>query len=208
MKALFGGNSTEELQKQLFNMKFSAKQMERMAQKAEKEQKGQQDKIKKAIQQGNTEGARIYAENAIRKKNESNNFLCMSSRLDAVAQRIQTAITMKQVTKDMGNLVKGLGSAMQSMDLEKMSKTMDQFEKQFEDLDVRSQVLENSMSAATTLQTPVDQVDSLIQQVAEEHGLEVAGQLDQEKVGTASLSVKEEQELSTRLAKLRDQAHG
>lgn len=50
-----------------------------------------------ALAQGNTEGARIYASNVIRKKNESLNLLRLSSRIDAVASRVETAVTMKQV---------------------------------------------------------------------------------------------------------------
>lgn len=51
----------------------------------------------KAITQKNIEGARIYAENAIRKKNEGLNFLRLSSRVDAVSSKVQTAMMMKQV---------------------------------------------------------------------------------------------------------------
>jgi charged multivesicular body protein 1 len=47
--------------------------------------------------QGNNDGARIYASNAIRKKNESLNLLRLASRIDAVASRVETAVTMKQV---------------------------------------------------------------------------------------------------------------
>lgn len=43
------------------------------------------------------EGARIYAANAIRKKNEALNLLRLSSRIDAVASRVQTAVTMRKV---------------------------------------------------------------------------------------------------------------
>jgi charged multivesicular body protein 1 len=43
------------------------------------------------------EGARLHAANAIRKKNESLNLLRLSSRIDAVASRVQTAVTMQQV---------------------------------------------------------------------------------------------------------------
>ena len=50
-----------------------------------------------AIQQKNVEGARIYAENAIRKKNEALNYLRLASRVDAVSSRIQSAVAMKQV---------------------------------------------------------------------------------------------------------------
>jgi hypothetical protein len=44
-----------------------------------------------ALQKGNN-GARIYASNAIRKKNKSLNLLCLASRIDAVADRIETAL--------------------------------------------------------------------------------------------------------------------
>ena len=54
--------------------------------------------MKKALEQGNVEGARIYAENAVRKKNESLNYLRMSGKVDAVASRVQSAVTMKGVS--------------------------------------------------------------------------------------------------------------
>ena len=53
--------------------------------------------LSQAIQKNNVEGARIHAENAIRNKNQALNFRRMSSRIDAVASRVQTAVTMKQV---------------------------------------------------------------------------------------------------------------
>lgn len=81
----------------LFQLRFCAKQLERLSKKAEKEQTAQQAKIKKALQQGNVEGAKIYAENAIRKKNEALNFLRMASKVDAVRSKVQTAVTMKEV---------------------------------------------------------------------------------------------------------------
>ena len=81
----------------MFQLRFCAKQLERLSKKADKEQVQQQAKIKKALQQGNVEGAKIYAENAIRKKNESLNYLRMASKVDAVSSKVQTAITMKGV---------------------------------------------------------------------------------------------------------------
>lgn len=159
--------------------------------------------MKKAIQQGNTEGAKIYASNAIRKKNESLNFLRLASRIDAVSSRVQTAVTMRSVTKSMGTVVKGMDKAMKSMNLEQISAIMDKFESQFEDLDVQTQFMEGSMGQTTTLTTPQDEVDSLMQQVADEHGLELNMALP-----GASNSIltgdKEQELLSERLSKLRN----
>ncbi|KAK3760081.1 hypothetical protein RRG08_064751 [Elysia crispata] len=196
----------------LFQLRFTTKQLERLSKKAEKEQKLQQAKVKKALQQKNIEGAQIYAENAIRKKNESLNYLRFAARVDAVHSKVQTGLAMKNVVKDIGGVCKSLDKAMASMNLEKVEQVMEKFEKQFEDLDVRTSTLETSMGAATTLSTPQDQVESLIQQVAEENGLEVMDQLKElhapstsiRSGASAAAESSKEDDLSRRLQALRN----
>lgn len=78
--------------------------------------------FEQAIQQGHADIAKIYAQNAIRKQNEKLNLLRLGSRLDAVSSRVQTAVTMRQVTGSMTNVVKGMDTAMKSMDLEKVRR--------------------------------------------------------------------------------------
>nr|KAG5700242.1 hypothetical protein BaRGS_007615 [Batillaria attramentaria] len=62
---------------------------------------------------------------------------------------------------------------MKSMNLEKVSQLMDRFEQSFENLDVQSQVMEGTMCNTSTLTTPQGEVDSLMQEVADEAGLEL-----------------------------------
>lgn len=88
--------------------------------KAGKDETAEKAKIKKAIQQGNTDIAKLYAGNAIRKQNERLNLLRLASRIDAVASRVQTAVTMRQVTGSMANVVRGMEGAMKTMNLEKV----------------------------------------------------------------------------------------
>lgn len=195
----------------LFQLKFCAKQLERESKRSEKEHNSNKAKIKKALQQGNVEGAKIYSENAIRKRNESLNYLRMAARVDGVSSRVKSAMAMKQVTKDMGQVVKGLDKAMASMDLQKVQEIMDKFEQQTENLDVQANAIDQSMGAASTLTTPADQVDALIQQVADEHGLETADMLSDaaaaptEALGaSSSVSAAQEDALTKRLAQLRN----
>ena len=91
-----------------------------------------------AIEKGNAEGARIYAQNAIREKNSGLNYLRMSARIDAVAQRLDTVVKNQAMQKSIVKVNKGLSSALKSMNVEKISKEMDAFERQFEDIDVRA----------------------------------------------------------------------
>ncbi|KAL0077709.1 Snf7 family [Phycomyces blakesleeanus] len=167
------------LENNLFQLKFTAKQLNKQSKRCQKEETAEKLKLKKAMQDGNTESARIYAANAIRKKNEALNLLRLSSRIDATASRVQTAITMRKVSASMANVVKGMDRAMESMNLEKISMVMDKFESQFEDIDVQTQYMEGAMAGATSTMTPQSEVDSLMQQVADEHGLELNQQLAQ-----------------------------
>ena len=126
------------LEDDLITFRLTSKEMARSARKCDKNMAIQKEKLKKAIEQGNMEGAKIYAQNVIREKNQSLNFLKLGSRIDAVASRLETAIRMQQVNKTMQMTVKGMSNAMKNMQVEQIASTMQEFEKQFEDMDVRS----------------------------------------------------------------------
>ncbi|KAF7352599.1 Vacuolar protein-sorting-associated protein 46 [Mycena venus] len=166
------------LEKTLFQLKFTAKTLNRQAKKAEKDEKSEKSRLKKALQQGNNDGARIYASNAIRKKSEALNLLRLSSRIDAVASRVETAVTMRQVTGNMTSVVRGMDKAMESMNLERISMVMDKFESQFADLDVQTSYMEDAMGSTTAVSTPQDQIDQLIRQTADEADLELQHDLN------------------------------
>ena len=102
------GHGMPAVENQLFNIKFTAKQIHRMSKKCEKEHTQELTKVKKAMEKGDAESARIYAENAIRIKNTGTGYLRMASRLEAVASRLESAIKMQQISKQMGNVVKGM----------------------------------------------------------------------------------------------------
>lgn len=55
---------------------------------------------------------------------------------------------------------------------------MDKFETQFEDLDVATAYYENATSSATAVGTPQDAVDSLMNQVADEAGVELQTEMN------------------------------
>lgn len=196
---------SSQMENHLFNLKFAVKELERNSKKCEKEEKAEKLKTKKAIQKGNTEVARVHAENAIRQKNQSLNYLKMSARVDAVASRVQSALTTRKVTQSMAGVVKAMDAAMKSMNLEKISSLMDKFENQFEDLDVQSSYMDNTMSQTVTTSIPQQDVDHLMQQVADEAGLELNMELPTgpQSIASSTQVSQEQDELTQRLARLR-----
>jgi charged multivesicular body protein 1 len=190
---------------QVFNLKFTSKQLSKASKKSEKEEKAEKLRVKAAIEKGNIDIAKVYAQNAIRKKNEALNYLRLASRLDAVSSRLDTQVKMNQVNASMVGIVKSLDVALAGNNLEKMAETMDKFETQFETLDVQTGVVENAMNNQAALSTPEEDVNELMQQVADEHGLEVSLGLP----GAANAPIRApaqgqaNDDLSSRIAELR-----
>lgn len=199
--------NTEKLMNQIMELKFTSKSLQRQARKCEKEEKTEKLKVKKAIEKGNMDGARIYAENSIRKRGEQMNYLRLASRLDAVVSRLDTQAKMQAIGKSMGSIVKSLESSLNTGNLQKMSETMDQFERQFVNMEVQSEFMESSMAGSTSLSTPEADVNSLMQQVADDYGLEVSVGLPQPAAHAVSTGKEKEKvdedDLSRRLAELK-----
>jgi charged multivesicular body protein 1 len=151
----------------------------------------------------------------------------LRARVDAVSSRVETAVTMRKMTNNMSTVVRQMDKAMESMNLERVggpvwptiagsrtaqiSMVMEKFEGQFEDLDVQTSYMESAMGDSAAVSTPQDQVDSLMNQVADEAGIEreqaVANtQASLPELKEAAKEPVEEDQLATRLRALRQSA--
>ena len=79
-----------------------------------------------------------------------------------------------------------------NMPLTETSKLMDSLEKNFEDLEVKTKVMDDAMTNATTVQQPVDQVARLMQEMADEAGIEINLNVPTVPVTTTSVAMKEQ----------------
>ena len=82
----------------IFNLKFTAKQFNRQAIKAEKDEKAEKLKAKKAMEKNNREGAQIYAQNAIRLKNDQLTYLRLASRCAVLLETLCTLRLPNELT--------------------------------------------------------------------------------------------------------------
>ncbi|KAK5070077.1 Vacuolar-sorting protein SNF7 [Lithohypha guttulata] len=198
------------LEKALFNLKFTSKQLNRQAAKADKDARTEQAKIKKALTQTPPQPqiAKLYATNSVRNQQQRIQLLTLAARIDAVAARVQTAITMRTVTGSMAQTVRGMDIALKSMDLEKIGAVMEKFESQFEDLDVVSGYYENVAGGVESQQVGVEghgEVDALMARVADEAGVELNQELQSGKLPEPEVPTEQEREagLGDRLRALR-----
>jgi charged multivesicular body protein 1 len=172
-----GKSSAEMLSDTIFEMRISSKQLIKESQRCEKEEKQEKQKAMKNLEKGLIDIARINAENAIRKKNESLNYMKLSSKMDAVASRIQSATRTESMTQNFSRAIPQMNRVLKNMNLENISKTMNDFEKCFEDLDVASGYVNESLNQNTSVSAPKESVDNLLGEIASEHNIKVSEDL-------------------------------
>ena len=197
------------MERQLFQLKFFTKQLQSQAKRCSKSAAREQNKIKLAVQKGEIDAARVYAEAALRQKSQSTTYLRLSSRVEAVAMRVEAAMRMHQVTRSMAGIVCGLEQALQRMDTAQVSAIMAKFEAQFEDIEVSTTTMDQAMDKSVASTAPPERVDAMIQEVADRHGLEVSEMLASSGTAVptarpvvATSAVPAEDELAARVRQL------
>ena len=163
----------------MFEFKTQAKEFKRQSAISAKEEQKSKDKVKKAIEKGDMDSARIFADEAIRNKNQIRQYQVLSSKLDAVVSRLNDAFKKQKLTSTMVNLTEKMNMAMKGMNLVEINENMKNFEKIFDNLEITSQVMDNALESVSS-GTSQDQknVDSLIMNVAAEHNLKLKDEFD------------------------------
>ena len=97
------------------DLKFQAKQLANQSKKAEKSMIAQKKKVAKAIEKGQVDIARIYAENAIRNKAETTSLLRLSVQMEGISAKLDSAYRTEQVSKEIANSVPLIQSSLAKM---------------------------------------------------------------------------------------------
>eukprot|EP01120_Amphizonella_sp_Union-15-10_P009193 TRINITY_DN343_c0_g2_i2.p1 TRINITY_DN343_c0_g2~~TRINITY_DN343_c0_g2_i2.p1 ORF type:complete len:198 (-),score=52.20 TRINITY_DN343_c0_g2_i2:173-766(-) len=164
---------SDKVFEQLFQLKFASKQLARQSKRAQKEAQIKKKKVLEALRKANAEAARIHANDVIRKQNEALSLLHLSSKIDGMHSRLQTMANNKQSMSLLAQISAQMEQGSREMNAEKIGQVVNQFERNFEDLEVATAVVEESMDKATANLAKTSDVDQLICQVADQYHLEL-----------------------------------
>ena len=171
--------SNDEMFDKILEFKMMAKQFAKESKKAENEYKKNLTKTKNLMEKGKYDQARVTAADAIRKKNEINRYQVLSSKIDTIAQRLQSAMQTNQLTEKMSqltNLMAGSGDKLN--DIVQLADTMENFEKMFDDLDVNNAMMNEVMNNVNAGTIDDNEVNLLVNQVAEANGMKIMDSLN------------------------------
>ena len=178
----------------MFEFKMMGKQMAKEAKKSENQNKNLIKKVKDCIAKGDYEQAKVAASDAIRQKNMVRRYRVLSSKIDTVAQRLQSAYQNQRLTEQMQSLTQQMVGAGNMMDMVKMTETMANFEKLFDDLDVNGVMMDQVFDNVNAGTVNDAEVNTLIQQVAQQNGMKLSEDFDNVQIGEGGIAEQPQQE--------------
>ena len=175
----------------MFEFKMMAKQMEKESKKSESQSKALVAKVKKCIENNDYEQAKIAAADAIRQKNMVRRYRVLSSKVQTVAQRLQTAYQNQKLSEQMQNLTQQLLGAGNMMDIVKMTETMSNFEKLFDNLDINSNMMDQVFDNVNAGTVNENEVNQLIGQIAQQNGMKLSDEFEGVQLGEVGEAEKQ-----------------
>ena len=172
----------------MFEFKMMGKQMAKESKKAESQSKALVEKVKKCIAKGDYEQAKNAASDAIRQNNMVKRSRVLSSKVDTIAQRLKTAYQNQKLTGQMQSLTQQLMGAGNVMDIVKMTETMSNFEKLFDDLDVNSNMMDQVFDNVNAGTVNENEVNQLIGQIAQQNGLKLSEEFEDVQLGEGNVA--------------------
>lgn len=185
----------------IFEFKMQSKSLAKESKKAEKERDQMYEKVKKAIAENKPEAAKLYATDAIRKRNEAVKYEMLSYKLEAVHSKLKSAYQTTKLNENMSKMVFSMSTALGTMDLVKISENMSQFEKVFDDLDANSQLIDKAMDNIDAGSYAEKDVSNLIMQVAQLNGIQVSKEFESIKENSDPVTVSKQIELEKEKSK-------
>jgi charged multivesicular body protein 1 len=169
---------SDKLFESIFELKMQAKDLAKQSKRSEKERDIMYEKVKKAIAENKPEAAKLYATDAIRKRNEAIKYEVLSYKIEAIHSKLKSAHQTTKLNENMSKMVSSMSNALGTMDLVKISENMNQFESMFDDLDANAQLMDKAMDNIDADSYAEKDVSNLIMQVAQMNSLQVSKEFD------------------------------
>ena len=147
----------------------------------------QRKKCLEYMNKGDMDSAKMFAEGAIKAKKEAINVRRFGIKMSALSSKVEAAARTQQMSETMKNTIPLMSKAMKQMEKSGVSNSIADFEKVFEDMEVKTGEMDSAMDNIYSTSIDQGEVSSLMQQVQEEAGILVQQSVG--AVGTGGIAV-------------------
>ncbi|KAF9387818.1 hypothetical protein CPB97_001987 [Podila verticillata] len=131
--------------------------------------------IKRAAKAGQINSCKIMAKDLIRTRRHVQKLYQMKTQLQGVGLRIQSMNSNQQMAQALKEATRAVGAMNKSMNLPQIQQTIMEFEKESEILDMKGEMMSDTIDEATGEEGDEEEQDAIVDQVLDEIGIDILG---------------------------------
>eukprot|EP00179_Madagascaria_erythrocladioides_P020334 CAMPEP_0198337866 /NCGR_PEP_ID=MMETSP1450-20131203/31466_1 /TAXON_ID=753684 ORGANISM="Madagascaria erythrocladiodes, Strain CCMP3234" /NCGR_SAMPLE_ID=MMETSP1450 /ASSEMBLY_ACC=CAM_ASM_001115 /LENGTH=193 /DNA_ID=CAMNT_0044042707 /DNA_START=208 /DNA_END=786 /DNA_ORIENTATION=- len=172
---LFGKQKTpqEIIKEHQRTIRRAIREMDREKRRLEQEEQKQIREVKKLAREGQMGAAKIVAKNVVRSRSYQQKFIRMRAQLQAVSLRITTLKSTAQLSEAMKGVTRAMIIMNRQINLPAMQRIMMEFEKQSEFMDMKEEVMNETIDEAMEEEDDEAEESALINKVLDEIGIDL-----------------------------------
>ncbi|XP_026316423.1 charged multivesicular body protein 2a isoform X1 [Hyposmocoma kahamanoa] len=191
MEWLFGHRMTpdEMLRKNQRALNKAMRDLDRERLKMEQQEKKVIADIKKLAKEGQMDAVKIMAKDLVRTRRYVRKFMLMKANIQAVSLKIQTLKSQSTMAQAMRGVTRAMATMNRQLNMPQIQKILQEFEKQSEIMDMKEEMMNDSIDEAMEGDDDEEESDAVVSQIFDELGLQLNDQLSGLPQATGSLSV-------------------
>ncbi|XP_069362398.1 charged multivesicular body protein 2a isoform X1 [Maniola hyperantus] len=191
MEWLFGHRMTPEemLRKNQRALNKAMRDLDRERMKMEQQEKKVIADIKKLAKDGQMDAVKIMAKDLVRTRRYVRKFMLMKANIQAVSLKIQTLKSQSSMAQAMRGVTRAMASMNRQLNVPQIQKILQEFEKQSEIMDMKEEMMNDSIDEAMEGDEDEEESDAVVSQILDELGLQLNDTLSGLPQATGSLSV-------------------
>lgn len=176
---MFGKKPTtkEVVKQQKRNLNKTGRELDRDMKQLERQEKALELEIKKAAKQGNKQLATTLAKQLVAIRKQKNRNLTTKSKVSGIGNQMTTMQANVKMAESMGTATKAMGAMNKQMDVQKLGKTLQEFERESAKMDMADEMMGDSLDDLLGESGDEEEQDTIVSQVLDEIGIEITGKL-------------------------------
>ncbi len=168
---LVSGKSDKSNRSHITNLKVVERRLERSKKKLENKERQNERKIRTALQKGDMEAARLYANDVVRSRKWARGYQSLVSKIDGLIFKLERTDAVQSLAGEMRSVANSLREASAALNMEGLDDTVKDLESTMENVDIASDMMEDSVDGLFSADIDESEVDNLLGEYGAEVGV-------------------------------------
>jgi len=147
--------------------------------------------IKKSAKAGQMDHVRVMAKALVQTRNQRKKLMAGCTNIQSIGIKLQSLASQDTMAQTMRNVVGVMASMNRQLDLPQIQKIMSDFEHESEIMGMKEEIMNNAIDEVIGEQGEDEETDNIVEQVLDELGIELGGQLGNLPTMNSSLISRE-----------------